>query len=125
MKIGRLALIGYAIFLVGYSWWKYSVAAPAEFSAAYAQSVAVLVLMTGVVPFLLTFGAIKAAGVRGVAGGALGLIFGAIFCVGAYAAFWALFIAPSAADVAVTEVALRGVGWGLLQGGLASIAANH
>ncbi|MEK7265020.1 MAG: hypothetical protein AAB227_02875, partial [Pseudomonadota bacterium] len=90
-----------------------------------AQSVAMLVALTGVAPFLLSLGALKALRLKGVAGAAAGLLLGLVLCVAGYAAFWAVIIAPSGAPVAMTAVAVRGVGWGLLQGGLAAIAAGR
>ena len=125
MTISKVGLIGYVIFLAVYSVYKYSVAAPAEFSLVYAQSVAILVAMTGVAPFLLAYIGLKTIGVRGVEGSVWGLLIGLVACVGGYAAFWWFFIAPEGAAPAVYDVALRGVGWGLLQGGLASVTANH
>ena len=125
MRLGALAMIGYVVFLAGYSIYKYSVAAPAEFSQAYAISVAILITLTGVAPFMLTFGALKSLHAKGFANSALGLVLGLVFCVAGYAAFWYVSIAPSGADVAMTAVAMRGIGWGLLQGGLAAVAAGH
>ena len=125
MRLGALAMLGYLVFLVGYAAYKYSVAAPPEFSQAYLISVVILVALTGVAPFLLTFGALKAIRAKGLVNSAAGLVLGLAFCVAGYAAFWALVISPSGAPVALTAVALRGVGWGLLQGGLAALAAGH
>jgi hypothetical protein len=125
MRLGTLGLIGYVLFLAGYSVYKYSVAAPPEFSTQYAISVAILVAMTGVAPFLVALGLVKGLSAKGFAGSAIGLITGLVACVGAYAAFWALFIQPTDAEIAMTAIATRGIGWGLLQGGLASIIANH
>ncbi len=125
MPLGRMAIVAYVIFLGFYSWYKYSVAAPPEFDIGYVHSVIILVLMTAVTPFALTYGVLKIAGLKRLSAMLTGLGVGLIFCVAAYAAFWWLFIVPGGAAPAVYDVAIRGVGWGLLQGGLASIAANH
>ena len=125
MTTGRLALIAYLLFLAGYSWYKYAVAAPAEFSPGYAQSVVILVLMTGVAPFLIAFGGLKVSGLRRFPAVAGGLVLGLVACVAGYAGYWWLFLAPNGGAPAVYDVAARGVGWGLLQGGIAAIAANH
>ena len=125
MQKSALALMLYLVFLAGYAIYKYAAAAPPAFSPAYAQSVAMLVALTGVAPFLLSLGALKALRLKGVAGAAAGLLLGLVLCVAGYAAFWAVIIAPSGAPVAMTAVAVRGVGWGLLQGGLAAIAAGR
>ncbi len=122
--MGRLAGIGYVLFLGFYAWWKYQAAAPDEFSVGYAQSVAILVGLTGVAPFLLTLLLLKAAPLRRFAASIAGVVLGVAFCVAGYALFWQLFISPYGGPEMV-EVALRGVGWGALQGGLAAIAANH
>ncbi len=125
MSLGRIAIVVYVIFLAFYSWYKYSVAAPPEFNVDYAHSVAILVLMTGVAPFVLSYGVLKIAGLKRFSAMLTGLFVGLIACVAAYAAFWWFFIVPGGAAPAAYDVAIRGVGWGLLQGGLASIAANH
>lgn len=123
--LGRAAFIGYFLFLIGYAAYKYSVAAPPEFSSEYVQSVAILVLMTGVAPFLLAYLLLKMIKLRRLAASITGLLLGLVFCVIGYGAFWWFFIAPGGAAPALYEVAVRGVGWGLLQGGLAAVAANH
>ncbi|NOX83419.1 MAG: hypothetical protein GXP06_10630 [Alphaproteobacteria bacterium] len=125
MPLGRMAIIAYVIFLGLYSWYKYSVAAPPEFDIGYARSVVILVLMTAVAPFALTYGVLKLAGLARLSALLTGLGVGLVVCVAGYAAFWWFFIVPGGAAPAVYDVAIRGVGWGLLQGGLASIATNH
>ena len=124
MTIGRLGFLAYLIFLAGYAIYKYSVAAPPEFSAGYFQSVLTLVLMTGVAPFVVTYSLLKMLGLKGLAMTATGLVVGLTACVFGYAAFWYFFIAPAGSAPAVYDVAIRGVGWGLLQGGLAALAAH-
>jgi len=124
MRPRALALIGYVVFLAVYAAYKYQAAAPPAFSPAYAQSVTILVVMTGVAPFAFTLAALKALRLKGAANAAAGLALGLVFCVAGYAAFWAVVIAPSGAPVAISAVALRGVGWGLLQGALAALVAR-
>ncbi len=125
MSLGRVAIVAYVIFLGLYSWYKYSVAAPPKFDIGYARSVAILVLMTAVAPFALTYAVLILAGLKRLSAMLTGLGVGLIACVAAYAAFWWFFIVPGGAAPAVYDVAIRGVGWGLLQGGMASVAANH
>ncbi len=125
MTLSRVALMGYGVFLAFYTWYKYSVAAPPEFSVGYVQSVIILVLMTGVTPFVVAYALLKAVKLKRLPASIVGLAVGLIFCVAGYAAFWWFFIAPNGSAPAVYDVAVRGVGWGLLQGGLAAIAANH
>lgn len=124
MSVRRIAFVAYSVFLAGYSWYKYQVAAPAEFSSAYLQSVAVLVLMTGVAPFFLALATAKLIRVSGLARIALGLIAGLVFCVAGYAEYFTLFIAGNVPGVTLIDVALRGAGWGLAQGALAAMAAH-
>ncbi len=119
-----IAWFGYLLFLGLYAWWKYQAAAPDDFSVGYARTVAILVGLTGVAPFLLAFLLLKAAPLKRFAASIAGVALGIVFCVGGYALFWKLFIAPYGGPE-MLEVALRGVGWGALQGGLAAIAANH
>lgn len=125
MSMGRIAIIAYVAFLIGYAWFKYSAAAPPEFSIAYAQSVAILVVLTGIIPFIAAYALLKAWPLGWLGSRVTGLLIGLIVCVGGYAAFWAFFISPSAPDVSLASVAVRGIGWGLVQGGLASIAADR
>ncbi len=80
--------------------------------------------MTGVAPFALTYIAVQLSGLVDVAAGVLGLVLGLAFCVTGYAGFFVLFIAGNAPDVTLIDVAMRGVGWGLLQGALAAIVAR-
>jgi hypothetical protein len=99
---------------------------PPEFSSDYAQSVAILVALTGVAPFVLTQLLLRALKLRGLAASIAGLVSGLVFCVAGYAVFWLLFIGPSGVGApAMMDVAARGVGWGLLLGGLASLVAGH
>lgn len=120
-----IAWIGYAVFLAFYAWWKYTSAAPAEFSTVYAQSTAVLVFLTGVVPFLLTWGVLKRGTPSGPLAALAGVALGALFCVAGYALYWMIFIAGNLGAPAIYTVAARGIGWGIAQGALASIAARH
>lgn len=122
--MGRIGWLGFVVFLVAYSWWKYTAAAPDAFSSTYAQSVLILVALTGVAPFLLTYLILRMTGMRGLKSGLFGVVLATALCVGGYALFWYMFIASSGA-VPVISVALRGLGWGALQGGLASLAAGH
>lgn len=123
--MNKLAWLGYALFLAGYSYYKYAVAAPPEFSAEYAQSVVLLVALTGVAPFFFAFFMLKALKLKRLAASGVGLLLGVGACVAGYAAYWAMVIEPAGIDAPLTAVAMRGIGWGLLQGGLAAIAANH
>lgn len=120
--MARLGLIGYPIFFVFYAWYKYSVAAPATFSSAYAQSVVILVLLTAVPPFLVSYLALRATGLRGFTGVLFAAAVGLVLCVAGYAAYWWFFLAPIGGAPAVYDVAPRGVGWGLAQGALAGLA---
>lgn len=122
--MGRFAWIAFFIFLVFYAWWKYQAAAPAEFSVGYARSVAILVGLTGVAPFLLTFLVVKAAPLKRFAASISGVLLGIVCGVAGYALFWKLYISPYGGPE-MMDVALRGVGWGALQGAMAAIAANH
>ena len=122
--MGRLAWVGFFIFVVGYAWWKYQAAAPDEFSMGYARSVAILVALTGVAPFLIAFIILRSAPLKRIAASITGVLLGVVLCVGGYALFWKLFISPYGGPEMI-DVATRGIGWGALQSALAAIAANH
>ena len=107
------------MFLAGYAAYKYVVAAPPEFSAAYAQSVAILVLLTGVMPFILAMVSLRVINPGHMARLIIGLLVGLVACVGGYALFWTLFLASIDRGPPVDAVAIRGVGWGLAQGAIA------
>ncbi len=125
MSVNRLGYVAYVVLLIGYAIYKYSVAAPPVFSQGYAQSVAILVFITAVAPFLIAVTSLKSIRLGLVMHIAAGLLLGLAACVGGYALFWKLFISGTGAEApAVAEVALRGVGWGLAQGALAAAAAK-
>ena len=123
--MSKLAWLGYALFLAGYGYYKYAVAAPPTFSPEYAKSVALLVVFTGVAPFVFALLWLKTLKLNRLLASAVGLLLGLVACVAGYAAYWAMVIEPAGIEAPLTAVAMRGIGWGLLQGGLAAIAANH
>lgn len=125
MRLSTIGLIGYVLFLGVYVFVKYSAAAPPQFSAAYAQNVAILVAMTGVAPFLLCLGAARLIpGGTPVRLSALAIV-GVVLGVAAYALFFVIFIQGAAPGADIVDVARRGVGWGALQGILAALAATR
>lgn len=121
----RLGWVGYLIFLAGYAAYKYLVAAPPSFSPVYAQSVAILVVLTGVVPFLGTFLVLKVFSLGHIPQMATGLLLGVLLCVAGYALFWFLFLSSLAGGPQLVDVATRGIGWGFAQGALAGFAASR
>lgn len=121
--MGRLAWVAYFLFLVFYAWWKYQAAAPDVFSVGYAQSVAILVGLTGVAPFIATLLILKAAPLSRIPAGAVGVVLGVLGAVAGYALFWKLYISPYGGPE-MMDVALRGIGWGALQGAIAAVAAK-
>lgn len=125
MTQSRLGWIGYLVFLAGYAAYKYLVAAPPAFSPAYAQSVATLVVLTGIAPFFGAYLILKIARLGHVPQMATGLLLGLALCVAGYALFWLLFLSSLVDGPQLVEVATRGVGWGLAQGALAGFAASR
>lgn len=120
MTSSRAAYLAYAVFLIAFAAFKYWSAAPETFAAGYAISVGILVMLTGVIPFVLASQIGKRQGstiMRWVA--SLGV--GVVTCCLGYAAYWALFIEPNGADVPVIAVALRGLIAGPIQGILAGL----
>lgn len=120
--MSKIGLIGYPILFILYAYYKYAVAAPDEFSAAYAQSVAVLVLLTAIPPFILGLAFVRGMALRGFVGVMAAAFVGVILCVAGYAAYWWFFLAPIGGAPAVYDVAPRGIGWGLAFGALAGLA---
>lgn len=114
------AIAAYLVFLAGFAAFKYLAAAPPEFSSGYAISVAILVILTGVLPYALAVLFASRAGTRGGAWITATLV-ATIACCAAYAGYWAVFIAPSGADVPMLAVALRGLYAGSLEALLAAL----
>lgn len=123
MGRGRIGWFAYAAFLAGYALYKYAAAAPPEFSADYAKSVAVLVILTGIAPFIFSIIALKISHISGPPLFVAGAIIGAALCFLGYAAFWGVFLAGAEGGPPLLDVAVRGIGWGALQGAIASLIA--
>lgn len=110
--------LAYAVFLLLFAAFKYFSAAPEGFSPAYAISVAVLVFLTGVIPYFLArllAGKVDPAAARWIAG----IVVALLACCAGYAAYFKLFIEPQNLGVAMSDVALRGIYAGSIQGVLA------
>lgn len=121
MRTSTIGLLGFLLFLVVYAYVKYAAAAPPQFVAGYAKSVAILVAMTGVAPFLLSLGVARAVP-NGLAVKLISsTIAGVVFCVGAYALFFKIFIEGAAPGADIIDVARRGIGWGAIEGALAGL----
>lgn len=126
MPLVRIAFAAYLVFLACYAGYAYLSAAPVEATPAYVQSIAVLVLLTGVAPFLATLGVLKFSGARGgPVAFTVGLVLGLVVCVAGYAVYWQFVLAPQGGAPAVYHVIQRGIVWGLLQGALAALAARR
>lgn len=125
MRPSSAGYVGFLLFLAGYAAYKYSVAAPPQWSPAYATSVAALVALTGIAPFIASLLAGTAAPGGFAARLVVGAVVGSAVCVAGYAVFFYLFIAPNAPNADVLDVARRGVGWGALQGVLGALAASR
>ena len=126
MSRRRLATVLYVAFLVGYSFMKYGAAAPPSFSGPYARSTAILVFLTGVVPFVGTIGVQsmlrdRAMWIVAVAS----VVLATVLCVLGYAAYWSLFLADVPGVPGVVNVAMRGVPWGLAMGLIATLYASE
>lgn len=124
MRSSSFGLIGAVLFLGVYAFVKYAAAAPPQFNAGYATNVGILVAMTGLAPYLLSLGVAKA-----VPGGraprlAASTLAGVVFCVGAYALFFKMYIEGAAPGADIVDVARRGVGWGAVEGALAGLTAG-
>ncbi|WP_299192113.1 hypothetical protein [uncultured Erythrobacter sp.] len=113
----------YGVFLLAFGAYKYLIAAPPEFSIGYMVSVAILVVLTGVIPFVVAAwlaGKMPSPAGQWVVAIAVALI----VCCAGYASYWALFIAPTGADVPMQAVALRGIYPGAIEGILAGLLAG-
>ena len=125
MRISTIGLLGFMLFLVVYTYVKYAAAAPPQFVADYAKSVAILVALTGIGPLIVSFLAARLAPFGLALRLVVSAIVGIVACVGAYALYFKLFIAGAAPGVEVFDVAKRGVGWGALIGAIAALAATN
>jgi hypothetical protein len=119
----RQAYAAFAVFLVAFSVFKYTSALPDGFSIQYMISVCILVVLTGVVPFVLASLVGKRLASTGMRWTATFGVAVATCCLG-YAAYWALFIQPSGAEVPVLAVALRGLIAGPIEGLLAGLVVT-
>ena len=117
MKHVKLA---YGVFLILFAAFKYLSAAPSTFNVGYLVSVVVLVVLTGVLPFVLaSFIAGKAEG--SVASWVTALGVAVIACCAGYAGYFKLFIEPQNLEVSMWDVAFRGIYAGSIQGILAAL----
>lgn len=110
----------YALFLVLYAAMKVMAVpeAAAALDAGYLTSTAIVTVLTGVLPFVLTWLLIRTRP-RAASRLALGLLAATTLCVAGYAAFWYFFIpADPAIRPPLGAVAQRGILPGLVMGGI-------
>ena len=114
--------IAYSVFLIAFAAFKYLSAAPDAFSSQYAISVVILVVLTGVIPFVV---AARLAGRVGSTSSRWGvaMVSALIVCCAGYAGYFKLFIEPQNLGVSMSDVALRGIYAGTIQGVLAALHA--
>jgi hypothetical protein len=121
MRLSVIGLAGFFAFLGVYAFIKYTAAAPPVFVPEYARSVAILVMLTGVAPFLASLGVARITGgalpVRLIVGAAAG----AALCVAGYALFFKLVVEGAAPGANIVDIARRGLGWGAIEGVLAML----
>lgn len=125
MRVSFVGLAGFAVFFFIYSYVKYSAAAPPKFDFGYAVNVATLVAMTGLAPFFLSLAAARAIPGAMPTRILASAVVGVALCVAAYALFFKLFIEGAVPRADLLDVSRRGIGWGALEGVLASLAASR
>lgn len=116
----RQAYAAYAVFLALFAAFKYFSAAPDGFAIGYAISVCIIVVLCGVLPFMLASIVGKRQSTTTMRW-AVPLGVATIACCLGYAAYWALLIEPSGAEMPVLAVAMRGLIAGPIEGLLAGL----
>lgn len=119
------ATYAYVVFLIAFAAFKYLSAAPEAFSTGYAISVVILVILTGVLPYLIARH--LAVAVPGTIGRWLAaIVLGTVACCLAYGVYAAVFILPAGQANLQTlmPIALRGFIAGPVIGLLAGLWAH-
>lgn len=105
----------FLVFLAGYTWQKYTAAAPPAFSQDYLNIVLFIVLITAVIQFAVLWpatGLIKNFGVFAVATPILAVALSAL----GFAAFWYFTVSQYPNAPPLAELARRGIAPGLFMG---------
>ena len=105
MRFLKSPFLLFGLFLIYYIYDKYMGAAPETFSLAYAKTVAIIVLLTAIIPFIISYFLLKI--VKGSGGYILALLVPTICSALGYAAFFYKFIAPFTSEVALMQVVPR------------------
>ncbi len=92
--INKIALALTAVFLVFYSAQKYLAAAPAGLNTGYILSVAIIVLLTAIIP-LIAAGLISRALPAGAASIGAAAILPVIFAALGFTLYWIVYLQPS------------------------------
>lgn len=116
-----LHAIGFWIFFAVYAYIKYARGFNGTFSIAYTQSVVILLFLTAIIPYLFAYwGAQLGKRIHPGLGVLAAFASGLGLCVGGYATYYFVFIAPNNPQIALSLVAPRGVWPGLVMGALAA-----
>jgi hypothetical protein len=105
MRFLKSPILLFGLFLVYYIYDKYMGAAPEAFNIAYAKTVAIIVLLTAILPFIISYFSIKA--VKGAGSYILALLLPTICSALGYAVFFYQFIAPFTSEVELMQVVPR------------------
>jgi len=105
MQFLRSSIFLFGLFLIYYIYDKYMASPPDTFNFTYAKIVAVIVLFTAIIPFIISYFSLK------LLKGAWSYVFALIlpvFCSAlGYATFFYLFIAPNSSQVELMQVVPR------------------
>jgi len=105
MRFLKSPIVLFGLFLIYYIYDKYMGAAPETFNLAYAQTIAIIVLLTAVIPFIISSFLVKI--VKGAGGYILALLLPTVCSALGYAAFFYKFIAPFSSEVELMQVVPR------------------
>ena len=121
MSMCKLQLLAYAVFLILYAAQKYLAADPGTFVPQYVFTTAILVVLTGVIPFFVgRFVFDRTGSGIGVASIASLLVPLVLTAIG-LAIYFFMFIAPQNLGLSVMDVLPRSLTPGLVQGALLAI----
>ena len=111
--------IGFLVFLLIYSIFKYRAVPDLMGQPAYIKSTAILVVLTAILPYFLShFVSRKVTGNRQLMTAA---ILPLILCTAGLACFFYVFIAPNVPGMSVTQVLPRAIVPGLVMGAILAL----
>ena len=105
--MSKLYLLGFALFLIGYSLFKYQAVPSLMGQPTYILSTAIRVVLTAILPFALTHMAVRGERTAMRVGLAASVPF--LLCGAGLATYFYIFIKPSVPDLSVFAILPRAI----------------